>query len=133
MHFIEVFSRTVILTPYGDTSYDLTLAHLLHAQVKLSEKIKEFIQESTGNYGKAKLVLQKNKFFVESPYPDVLKVLLKVKAAKSSAIWRMSKKLNLLRLQVYLIGDDLNCKGKPGLNCFTSQHNPAVPIVNGFT
>ena len=46
-------------------------------QVKLSEKIKEFIQESTGNYGKAKLVLQKNKFFVESPYPDVLKILLK--------------------------------------------------------
>lgn len=48
-------------------------------QVKLSQKIKEFIQESTGNYGKAKLVLQKNKFFVESPYPDVLKVLLKAR------------------------------------------------------
>ena len=47
-------------------------------QVKLSGKIKEFIQESTGNYGKAKLVLQKNKFFVESAYPDVLKILLQV-------------------------------------------------------
>lgn len=46
--------------------------------MKLSEKIKEFIQESTGNYGKAKLVLQKNKFFVESAYPEVLKILLKV-------------------------------------------------------
>ena len=55
-------------------------------QVKLSEKIKEFIQESTGNYGKAKLVLQKNKFFVESAYPDVLKVLLKVHSSSAISI-----------------------------------------------
>ena len=47
-------------------------------QVKLSEDIKSFIRNSTGNYGKAKLVLQKNKFFVESPFPEVLKILLKV-------------------------------------------------------
>ena len=46
--------------------------------MKLSEDIKAFIRNSTGNYGKAKLVLQKNKFFVESPYPEVLKILLKV-------------------------------------------------------
>ena len=50
-------------------------------QVKLSEDIKKFIQKSTGNYGKAKLVLQRNKFFVESPYPEVLKILLKVTQA----------------------------------------------------
>lgn len=50
-------------------------------QVKLSEDIKVFIQSSTGNYGKAKLVLQRNKFFIESPYPEVLKILLKVPPA----------------------------------------------------
>ena len=47
-------------------------------QVKLSDDIKSFIKASTGNYGKAKIVLQRNKFFVESPYPEVLKALLKV-------------------------------------------------------
>ena len=46
--------------------------------MKLSDDIKSFIKASTGNYGKAKIVLQRNKFFVESPYPEVLKALLKV-------------------------------------------------------
>ena len=36
------------------------------------------MRASTGNYGKVKLVLQRNKFFVESAYPDVLRKLLKV-------------------------------------------------------
>lgn len=63
---------------------------VLMTQVKLSEKIKEFIQESTGNYGKAKLVLQKNKFFVESAYPDVLKILLKVRTLDQDKIERGS-------------------------------------------
>lgn len=47
-------------------------------QVELPEEVKEFIQESTGNYGKVKLVLHRNKFWVESPFPDVLRTLLKV-------------------------------------------------------
>ena len=37
----------------------------------------QFIEESTQNYGKVKLVLQKNKFYVESPYPQVLHTLLR--------------------------------------------------------
>lgn len=44
----------------------------------LAEDIKNFIRASTGNYGKVKLVLQRNRYFVESPYPNVLKRLLKV-------------------------------------------------------
>ena len=47
-------------------------------QVELPEEIAMFVRDSTGNYGKVKLVLQHNKFFVESPYPEILHDLLKV-------------------------------------------------------
>ena len=53
-------------------------------QVSLSAEIREFIKASTGNYGKAKIVLQKNKFYVESAYTDVLKALLKVACPSST-------------------------------------------------
>ena len=46
--------------------------------MELPDDIKVFIRESTGNYGKVKLVLHRNKFFVESPFPDILKTILKV-------------------------------------------------------
>ena len=46
-------------------------------QVELPDEIKVFIRESTGNYGKVKMVLHRNKFFVESPFPDILRTLLK--------------------------------------------------------
>ena len=47
-------------------------------QVALPAEIRQFVQASTGNYGKVKLVLQRNAFFVESPFPDVLHTLLQV-------------------------------------------------------
>ena len=47
-------------------------------QVELPEEIRAFIRESTGNYGKVKLVLHRNRFWVESAYPDILRALLKV-------------------------------------------------------
>ena len=49
-------------------------------QVALPPEIRQFVEASTGNYGKVKLVLQKNAFFVESPFPDVLHTLLQVNA-----------------------------------------------------
>ena len=47
-------------------------------QVSLPAEIRQFVHASTGNYGKVKLVLQRNAFFVESPFPDVLHTLLQV-------------------------------------------------------
>ncbi len=38
---------------------------------KLPKEIIDFIRGSTLNYGKVKLVLQKNRYFVESPFPEV--------------------------------------------------------------
>ncbi|KAI6782130.1 DNA repair helicase-like protein [Emericellopsis cladophorae] len=43
----------------------------------LPEEIRNFITNCTQSYGKVKLVLKNTKYFVESPDPDVLQLLLK--------------------------------------------------------
>ncbi|PRQ56854.1 putative DNA helicase [Rosa chinensis] len=40
------------------------------SKTKLPKEIIDFIHGSTANYGKVKLVLKKNRYFVESPYPE---------------------------------------------------------------
>lgn len=47
------------------------------SKTKLPKEMIDFIQASTANYGKVKLVLKKNRYFIESPFPEVLKKLLK--------------------------------------------------------
>ncbi|KAK4724247.1 hypothetical protein R3W88_027026 [Solanum pinnatisectum] len=50
------------------------------SKTNLPKEVVNFIQSSTSNYGKVKLVLKKNRsmtYFIESPYPLVLKTLLK--------------------------------------------------------
>ncbi|KAH6777555.1 DNA repair helicase XPB1-like protein [Perilla frutescens var. hirtella] len=47
------------------------------SKTKLPKEMIDFIHNSTANYGKVKLVLKKNKYSVESPFPEVLKTLLK--------------------------------------------------------
>ncbi|KAJ3174729.1 hypothetical protein HDU87_006978 [Geranomyces variabilis] len=46
------------------------------SKVTLPERVKKFIRECTSAYGKAKLVLKDNRYYIESTYPDVLKRLL---------------------------------------------------------
>ncbi|KAJ0431245.1 putative DNA helicase chromatin remodeling SNF2 family [Helianthus annuus] len=46
------------------------------SKTKLPKEMIEFIHASTANYGKVKLVLKKNRYLVESPFPEVLKRLL---------------------------------------------------------
>ena len=46
-------------------------------QAPVPDSIKEFIRECPVSYGKVKLVLKHNKYFVESSHPDVLQKLLK--------------------------------------------------------
>jgi len=43
----------------------------------LPPQVKKFIRDCTSKYGKAKLVLKHNKFYVESEYPEVLRELLR--------------------------------------------------------
>lgn len=47
------------------------------SKTSIPEGIIEFIQLCTLSYGKVKLVLKQNKYFVESPHPEVLQKILK--------------------------------------------------------
>ncbi|KAI3903647.1 hypothetical protein MKW98_032301 [Papaver atlanticum] len=46
------------------------------SKTKIPKEMIDFIYASTSNYGKVKLVLKKNQYFVESPFPEVIKMLL---------------------------------------------------------
>lgn len=41
------------------------------SKTKLPKEMIKFIHDSTANYGKVKLVLKKNRYFIESPFPEV--------------------------------------------------------------
>ncbi|XP_042475918.1 general transcription and DNA repair factor IIH helicase subunit XPB1 [Macadamia integrifolia] len=56
------------------------------SKTKLPKEMIDFIHGSTANYGKVKLVLKKNRYFVESPFPEVLKTLLKDEAISRARI-----------------------------------------------
>ncbi|CAB4279954.1 unnamed protein product [Prunus armeniaca] len=56
------------------------------SKTKLPKEMIDFIHGSTANYGKVKLVLKKNRYFVESPFPEVLKTLLKDEVISKSRI-----------------------------------------------
>lgn len=42
------------------------------SKTKLPKEMIDFIHASTANYGKVKLVLKKNRYFVESPFPEAI-------------------------------------------------------------
>ena len=52
-------------------------SHPYPRQVPVPESIVTFIRDCTISYGKVKLVLKHNKYFVESNHPDTLQMLLK--------------------------------------------------------
>ncbi|KAI3838965.1 hypothetical protein MKX03_031063 [Papaver bracteatum] len=73
------------LTPYSlyapisagiDTQTIITVLNKLSKTIMLPREIIDFIHAATRNYGKVKLVLKKNRYFVESPFPEVLETLL---------------------------------------------------------
>ena len=74
-----------VLTPhslYAAVSVGLETATILSvlarlSKTQLSSEIHAFVEACTANYGKVKLVLQRNRFFLESPEPRILKELLK--------------------------------------------------------
>ena len=73
-----------VLTPhslYAAVSVGLETSTILGvlgrlSKTELSPEIHEFVRACTANYGKVKLVLQRNRFFLESPDPNILKELL---------------------------------------------------------
>ena len=73
------------LTPYSlyaAVATNITTENILLVLERLSknalpESVKTFVHECTKRYGKAKLVLKHNKFYVESEHASVLRELLK--------------------------------------------------------
>lgn len=73
------------LTPYSlyaAVATNITTESIIRVLNRLSknvlpEGVVKFIRECTKRYGKAKLVLKHNKFYVESEYPEVLRDLLR--------------------------------------------------------
>ncbi|KAL9650647.1 hypothetical protein ABK040_016364 [Willaertia magna] len=56
------------------------------SKVTLSDAVKGFIKDVTKKYGNVKLVLQKNRFFVESPSRDILRKIYEDKIIAAAAI-----------------------------------------------
>ncbi|KAG6909940.1 transcription factor TFIIH complex ERCC-3 subunit [Tephrocybe rancida] len=83
----EPVSRPAFIHEYKLTSYSLYAAVSVGLQtediieegrkVPVPESITSFIRERTLSYGKVKLVLKHNKYFVESSHPETLQLLLK--------------------------------------------------------
>ncbi|KAH8100911.1 DNA helicase [Cristinia sonorae] len=86
----EPVSRPAFIHEYKLTSYSLYAAVSVGLQtediievlnrlskVPVPESIISFIRERTLSYGKVKLVLKHNKYFVESTHPETLQILLK--------------------------------------------------------
>ncbi|KAH0833260.1 P-loop containing nucleoside triphosphate hydrolase protein [Lanmaoa asiatica] len=91
----EPVSRPAFIHEYKLTSYSLYAAVSVGLQtediielhkVPVPESIINFIRERTLSYGKVKLVLKHNKYFVESSHPDTLQHLLKDKVIREARV-----------------------------------------------
>nr|XP_043639888.1 general transcription and DNA repair factor IIH helicase subunit XPB1-like [Erigeron canadensis] len=56
------------------------------SKIKLPKEVIDFIRASTANCGKVKLVLKKNRYLIESPFPEVMKILLNDKVISRARI-----------------------------------------------
>jgi DNA excision repair protein ERCC-3 len=64
------------------------------SKVPVPETITNFIRERTLSYGKVKLVLKHNKYYVESSHPETLQLLLKDKAIRDARVVSQSSDAN---------------------------------------
>ncbi|CAK5269210.1 unnamed protein product [Mycena citricolor] len=95
----EPVSRPAFIHEYKLTSYSLYAAVSVglqtediievlnrYSKVPLPESITAFIRERTLSYGKVKLVLKHNKYFVESSHPETLQLLLKDRTIREARV-----------------------------------------------
>lgn len=60
------------------------------SKVKVPRTVSDYISESTVSFGKVKLLLEKGKYFIESPHRDVLEELLRDEVIHGGALQVMS-------------------------------------------
>ena len=83
-----------LLTPhslYAAVSVGLETGTILSvlsrlSKTQLSSEIHDFVNQCTANYGKVKLVLQRNRFFLESPEPAILRELLQDEVIRNARV-----------------------------------------------
>lgn len=63
---------------------------MVHEKVPVPDTIVSFIRACTLSYGKVKLVLKHNKYFVESSHPETLQLLLKDTVIREARIATIS-------------------------------------------
>lgn len=73
---------------YGLTETKAGTTQVLNrmSKVPVPESITNFIRERTLSYGKVKLVLKHNKYYVESSHPETLQILLKDDVIRSARV-----------------------------------------------
>lgn len=75
-----------IVQSYSDHTYRQSLLRLMPSKVPVPDAITTFIRERTLSYGKVKLVLKHNKYFVESSHPETLQLLLKDSVIRNARV-----------------------------------------------
>ncbi|EGF80636.1 hypothetical protein BATDEDRAFT_33160 [Batrachochytrium dendrobatidis JAM81] len=58
------------------------------SKIAVPNRVIQFIKECTLSYGKVKLVLNRNKYFIESSYPEILRILLASPVIASARVIR---------------------------------------------
>jgi DNA excision repair protein ERCC-3 len=58
------------------------------SKTKIPEKVVKFIKDCTMSYGKVKLVLKQNRYYIESGYPEIMRLLLNDKTIKEARMMR---------------------------------------------
>ena len=123
----EPVSRPEHLHEYKLTSYSLYAAVSVGLQTKdiieylkrlcktsLPDGIVQYIQMCTLSYGKVKLVLKHNRYFVESPFADVIQKLLKDPVIQNCRLRRGDDEL---------LVSEANAAGKAGTSSATESEN----------
>ncbi|KXN91670.1 putative DNA repair helicase ercc3, partial [Leucoagaricus sp. SymC.cos] len=100
----EPVSRPAFIHEYKLTSYSLYAAVSVGLQtediievlnrlskVPVPDSITSFIRERTLSYGKVKLVLKHNKYYVESSHPETLQLLLKDRVIREARLFSIQQ------------------------------------------
>ncbi|KAL6181280.1 hypothetical protein ACLB2K_047935 [Fragaria x ananassa] len=82
----------------------------------LAKQLIDFIQSSTANCGKAKLVLKNNRYFVESTFPEVMNTLLNDKLVSEARISRITSNGKEFEIDPRKVQDVMKRCSQDGLN-----------------
>lgn len=76
---------------FGTTAYHAIKVLNRLSKVPVPDSITSFIRERTLSYGKVKLVLKHNKYFVESSHPETLQLLLKDRVIREARLFSIQQ------------------------------------------